>query len=117
MKKNLFRGLTAAACAAVAGLFAGNPAATTPVNPVNEGIQQAPTNYKNNAQRQMAQNNINQVRQHIAQNYTVGGGGMGYGPGSWGMSPKEYGEYLMRSGRDKYNDRKRKHIAKGVSKA
>ena len=51
MKKNLFRGLTAAACAAVAGLFAGNPAATTPVNPVNEGIQQAPTNYRNNAQR------------------------------------------------------------------
>ena len=30
---------------------------------------------------------------------------------------KEYGEYLMRSGRNKYNDRKRKHIAKGVAKA
>ena len=39
MKKNIFRGLSAAACAAVAGIFAGNPAATTPVNPVNEGIQ------------------------------------------------------------------------------
>ena len=76
MSMNIFRGLTAVACAAVAGLFAGNPAATTPVNPVNEGIQQAPTNYRNNAQRQMAQNNINQVRQYLAQNYTAGGGGM-----------------------------------------
>ena len=32
-----------------------------------------------------------------------------------GMSPKEYGEYLMRTGKDKYNKRKRKHIAKGIA--
>ena len=31
------------------------------------------------------------------------------------MSPKYYGEYLMRSGKDKYNKRRRKHWAKAFS--
>ena len=42
-----------------------------------------------------------------------------YGPfgahlmaGNYGMSPKDYGEYLMRTGKDKQNLRKRKHYAK-----
>lgn len=29
-----------------------------------------------------------------------------------GLSPKEYGLYLLRTGKNKYNDRKRKHYAK-----
>ena len=28
------------------------------------------------------------------------------------MTPKQYGEYLMRTGKDKYNKRCRKHWAK-----
>ena len=31
------------------------------------------------------------------------------------MSPKEYGEYLMRTGKDKQNKRRRKHWAKAIS--
>lgn len=32
--------------------------------------------------------------------------------GKYTMTPKEYGEYLMRTGKDKYNKRRRKHWAK-----
>lgn len=35
--------------------------------------------------------------------------------GKFSMSPKEYGEYLMRSGKDKYNKRCRKHWAKALA--
>ena len=105
-----------AAAAAMAGIFATNPSATTNVvSHVNEGIEQAPQTYNHNAQRQMARNSINQVRQHVMQNYQAGGEGGYYGYGTYGMSPKDYGEYLARSGRNKYNDRKRKHIAKGIA--
>lgn len=30
----------------------------------------------------------------------------------WEMQPKDYGEYLMRTGKSKYNSRKRKQMAK-----
>lgn len=39
-------------------------------------------------------------------------GGFGYVGRSGGIPPKEYGEYLMRTGKDKQNARKRKHYAK-----
>ena len=35
--------------------------------------------------------------------------------GKFTMTPKEYGEYLMRSGKDKYNKRRRKHWAKACA--
>lgn len=35
--------------------------------------------------------------------------------GKFSMTPKEYGEYLMRSGKDKYNKRRRKHWAKAFA--
>lgn len=35
--------------------------------------------------------------------------------GKLSMTPKEYGEYLMRSGKDKYNKRRRKHRAKAFA--
>lgn len=39
-------------------------------------------------------------------------GGFGYVGGNYGMSPKDYGEWLMATGKDKANKRKRKHYAK-----
>lgn len=39
-------------------------------------------------------------------------GGNGYITHASGMTPKEYGEWLMRTGKDKQNARKRKHYAK-----
>ena len=35
--------------------------------------------------------------------------------GKFCMTPKEYGEYLMRSGKNKYNNRRRKHWEKAFS--
>lgn len=35
--------------------------------------------------------------------------------GKLSMTPKEYGEYLMRSGKDKYNKRRHKHWAKAFA--
>ena len=35
--------------------------------------------------------------------------------GKYEMFPKEYGEYLMRSGKRQQNVRKRKHLAKAFS--
>jgi hypothetical protein len=114
MKKRITPFLAAAA-AAIGGMFMGSPSSVTPSNHVNEGITQAPNTYNNNAQRQMAQNVNNAARHQVMQNYRAGGEGGDYGYGTYGMSPKDYGEYLLRSGRNKYNARKRKHIAKGIA--
>lgn len=35
--------------------------------------------------------------------------------GKYQMPPKEYGEYLARSGKNKHNQRKRKHLAKATA--
>jgi hypothetical protein len=35
--------------------------------------------------------------------------------GKYEMPVKDYGEYLMRSGKNKHNGRKRKHIAKATA--
>lgn len=35
--------------------------------------------------------------------------------GKFSMTPKEYGEYLMQSGKDKYNKRRRKYRAKAFA--
>ena len=80
-------------------------------------VQQQVNNQRNirSTQQQAQQRNVQTVRSNGMMNpyYPVGGGGL---LGSnYGMSPKEYGEYLMRTGKDKQNKRRRKHWAKAIS--
>jgi len=77
--------------------------------------QQAPQRYLNQQGQQAQRANPGQTVQQYLQNPTIPGGGGLRIAGNYSMSPKEYGEYLMRTGKDKYNKRKRKHIAKGIA--
>jgi len=66
--------------------------------------------------QQQAQRMTNQtVRSNGIMNPYVPFGGGGLLGSNYGMSPKEYGEYLMRTGKDKQNKRRRKHWAKAIS--
>ena len=66
--------------------------------------------------QQQAQRMTNQtVRSNGIMNPYVPFGGGGLLGSNYGMTPKEYGEYLMRTGKDKYNKRCRKHWAKARS--
>ncbi len=80
-------------------------------------VQQAPQRYLNGQQQSQQAQRANPgqtVQQYLSNPYAPGGSGLRL-VGNFGMSPKDYGEYLMSSGKDKYNKRKRKHIAKGIA--
>lgn len=77
-------------------------------------VQQQQANQQRNVRSQQ------QAQQRTSQNYRANsltnpyaptGGGLEY-VSSYSMTPKEYGEYLMRTGKDKHNKRCRKHWAK-----
>ena len=76
--------------------------------------QKAPTQRFVNNQQQ-AQNRLpgQTVQQYLSNPYAPLGGARYGNP--YGMSPKEYGEYLMRTGKDKQNKRKRQKIARGIA--
>ena len=120
MKKKILTALAAGA-AAVAGGLISSPSGQQLMEQAASQAQgqqittQAQQRYNNNGQQQ-AQNRlpIQHVQQILSNPYAPMGGGHYYGT-YYGMSPKEYGEYLMRTGKDKYNKRKRKHIAKGFA--
>ena len=120
MRKKFLTALAAGA-AAIAGGLVSSPSGQQLMEQAASQAQgqqvtaQAPQRYNNNSQQQ-AQNRlpVQTVQQYLSNPYAPMGGGRYYGNG-YGMSPKEYGEYLMRTGKDKYNKRKRKHIAKGFA--
>ena len=120
MKKKILTTLAAGA-ATIAGGLITSPSGmqvmeqTASQAQVQQVATQAPQRYTNNSQQQ-AQNRLpgQTVQQILINPYAPMSGGRYYGNG-YGMSPKEYGEYLMRTGKDKYNKRKRKHIANGLA--
>lgn len=120
MKKKFLTALAAGA-SAIAGGLVSSPSGQQLMEQAASQAQgqqvtaQAPQRYNNNSQQQ-AQNRLpgQTVQQYLSNPYAPMGGGR-YNGNGYGMSPKEYGEYLMRTGKDKYNKRKRKHIAKGFA--
>lgn len=77
-------------------------------------VQQQQANQQRNvrSQQQAQQRTSQNYRSNSLTNpYAPTGGGLEY-VSSYSMTPKEYGEYLMRTGKDKYNKRCRKHWAK-----
>ena len=116
------KGLMATAATAIAAIGAvglggmSSPVGQEVVNAVQntQVVQKAPVTKKARASQQQTQQQTQRV---IASSQAV------YLPfrpgdrvyGKFTMSPKEYGEYLMRSGKDKYNKRRRKHLAKAWS--
>lgn len=112
--------LATMAGAMVAGLgMVSTPAAQqvieqTAQNSVTVVQQQANQQRTVRSTQQQAQRMASQsVRSNGIMNLYMpyGGGGYLY-YGSYSMTPKQYGEYLMRTGKDKYNKRCRKHWAK-----
>ena len=78
-------------------------------------VQQQQANQQRNVRstQQQAQQRASQtIRSNGMMNpyLPVGGGGQLFS--SYGMSPKEYGEWLRATGKDKYNKRCHKHWAK-----
>ena len=112
----------AAGGAAALGLMSGPSGQQLAEQAINNNngpqvTQQAPQRYLNGQQQsQQAQRaNPGQTVQKYLQNpYAPGGDGLRL-IGGVGMSPKEYGEYLMRTGKDKQNKRKRQKIARGIA--
>ena len=108
MRKKILTALAAGA-AAIAGGLVSSPSG-------QQLMEQAASQAQGQQVTAQAQNRLpgQTVQQYLSNPYAPMGGGRYYGNG-YGMSPKEYGEYLMRTGKDKYNKRKRKHIAKGFA--
>jgi hypothetical protein len=113
-KKSLMSAMLAGAAAVMGGLIS-SPAGQQVIS------QTAQSNSPQIEQKAPAQRSVNQGQQatsrtpaKVVRNYVNNP----YGPfgahlfaGNYGMSPKDYGEYLMRTGKDKQNLRKRKHYA------
>ena len=113
-KKSLMSAMLAGAAAVMGGLIS-SPAGQQVIS------QTAQSNSPQIEQKAPAQRSVNQGQQatsrtpaKVVRNYA----NKPYGPfgahlfaGNYGMSPKDYGEYLMRTGKDKQNLRKRKHYA------
>ena len=118
MRKKLFTAM--AGIAAIAGGLMSSPSGQQIVeqNVDRQGQQVTKQTQSRNAVNQSQQASqraqTNRVSQSLTNPYSPFGGGMYYGSG-YGLSPKEYGEYLMRTGKNKYNQRKRKHYAKAIS--
>lgn len=117
MKKNLFPTLLTGVAALAGGLMSspsGQQLAEQTANNIQQQqvLQQTPAQrYVNQQQQAQSRTSGRAVSHYLANPYVPVGGGAYYGAG-YGMSPKEYGEYLMRSGKNKYNKRHRKYWAK-----
>jgi len=113
MKKSI-SALAAATMAMAAGMMS-SPSGQEVVQTVADGVQvtqgasarTTPGSGVAQAQRAAVQQNLAMMNPYIG----LGGDGLYY-RGDGGLSPKEYGIYLLRSGKNKYNNRKRKHYAK-----
>lgn len=110
--KKLGMGIAAATLAAMGGLGPTAMETAQTIAEVNQTTVQQ-------AQGQRAQANQGQQNAVSQQKTAQSGIQQNYLPYSdygymndCGMSPKEYGLYLLRSGKNKYNDRRRKHWAK-----
>ena len=116
------KGLLASAATAIAAVGAiglagvSSPVGQEVVNAVQntQVVQKAPQGKKARANQQQTQQQ--QQRVVVSSQATY----LPWRPGDrvygkFSMTPKEYGEYLMRSGKDKYNKRRRKHWAKAFS--
>ena len=114
-KKSLMSAMLAGAAAVMGGLIS-SPAGQQVIS------QTAQSNSPQIEQKASAQRSVNQGQQATSRtpakvvrtfaNNPYGPFGTHLMAGNYGMSPKDYGEYLMRTGKDKYNLRKRKHYAK-----
>ncbi len=112
-KKRLFPAMMAAGAAIIAGLSAspsGQQVAQQAINQAKVVEQQA--NRAVNQGQQMQARSQTPVQRVAVQNPYAPGGDR-FIISSYGMSPKEYGQYLQASGRDKYNKRKRMQYRKG----
>lgn len=110
--KKLMMGVAAAALGAVGGLGPTSMETAQTIVEVNQTTVQQ-------AQGQRAQANQGQQNAVSQQKTAQSGTQQNYLPyndyvyvNDCGLSPKEYGLYLLRSGKNKYNDRRRKHWAK-----
>lgn len=121
MKPKKLASLIAAGVAAITGGIVSSPSgqqlmeqAANANRNVQTIEQKAPTQRFVNNQQQ-AQNRLpgQTVQQYLSNPYAPLGGARYGNP--YGMSPKEYGEYLMRTGKDKQNKRKRQKIARGIA--
>ncbi len=107
--------MLAAGAAAIAGGLISSPSGQQMVEQVAQNgpqvVQQAPTQRVANQSQQAQSRMPGKTVQQVLSNPYAPLGGIRYG-GGYGMSPKDYGEYLMATGKDKYNKRCRKHWAK-----
>lgn len=109
--KKLMMGMAAAALGMVGGL---GPTAVETAQTIAQSETvveaQAPQRNVNQGQSQNAIAQNKTAQSGIQQNYLPYSDRAYYSQP--GLTPKEYGLYLLRSGKNKYNDRKRKHYAK-----
>lgn len=109
--KKIAMGVAAAALGALGGLGpTAVETAQTMVEVNQTTIQQAQGQRAQANQGQQTAVSQRAQQNMIQQKYTEPSHGHYYLDA--GLSPKEYGLYLLRSGKNKYNDRKRKHYAK-----
>ena len=116
-KSLLATAATAIAAAGAIGLAGvSSPAGQEVVNAVQntQVVQKAPQGKKARANQQQTQQQQQRVVVSSQATYLPWRPGERV-YGKFCMTPKEYGEYLMRSGKDKYNKRRRKHLAKAFS--
>lgn len=116
MKRKIITALAAGA-AAVGGMMTG-PSGQQIMEQMAQQTEQTQIEQKAPSQQQrVTQQAQNQQRttNQVIRNYLPAGGSGLFLAGNFGISPKDYGEYLLRTGKNKQNDRKRKHIAKGFA--
>lgn len=116
MKRKIITALAAGA-AAVGGMMTG-PSGQQIMEQMAQQTEQTQIEQKAPSQQrvtQQAQNQQQRTTNQVIRNYLPAGGSGLFLAGNYGISPKDYGEYLLRTGKNKQNDRKRKHIAKGFA--
>lgn len=117
MKRKIITALAAGA-AAVGGMMTG-PSGQQIMEQMAQQTEQTQIEQKAPSQQQrvtqQAQNQQQRTTNQVIRNYLPAGGSGLFLSGNFGISPKDYGEYLLRTGKNKQNDRKRKHIAKGFA--
>lgn len=117
-KASLAKAIAAGMGAAALGMIAsptGQQVTDQAARHLNEGakVEQKAPNRSVSQQQQVQNKTRGQIQQRVVNN------NLPYFPGNvytgQGIPPKEYGEWLMRTDKDKYNKRCRKHIAKGIA--
>lgn len=112
MKKNLKSGLVAAAAVAIGAVGGLAPQATECVQAVKQQTQVEKVTRHQNVNQTPARQAVRNTQSAAVNRVYLPYKRCGFIFSDWQMIPKQYGIYLLRSGKNKYNDRCRHHERK-----